>query len=162
MLELRQGSACLAVVRAGRLVCAADATALSKAAVPRHVAELEAQLGVRLLHRTTRRLSLTDDGQRFHARAGELVTAMEELETETASSGGEAAGRLRINAPLTFGNLHLAPLWPRFTAANPKVSLDITLNDRMVDLVDEGYDAAIRITNLASSDRKSTRLNSSH
>src|SRR3546814_11194452 len=83
---------------------------------------------------------------------------MEELETETASSGGEAAGRLRINAPLTFGNLHLAPLWPRFTAANPKVSLDITLNDRMVDLVDEGYDAAIRITNLASSKLVSRRL----
>src|SRR3546814_7262570 len=80
---------------------------------------------------------------------------MEELETETASSGSEAAGRLRINAPLTFGNLHLAPLWPRFTAANPKVSLDITLNDRMVDLVDEGYDAAIRITNLASSQLRS-------
>src|SRR3546814_12670727 len=83
---------------------------------------------------------------------------MEELETETASSGSEAAGRLRINAPLTFGNLHLAPLWPRFTAANPKVSLDITLNDRMVDLVDEGYDAAIRITNLASSQLVSRRL----
>src|SRR3546814_3117496 len=135
-------------------VCSSDL----KAAVSRHVADLEAQLGVRLLHRTTRRLSLTDDGQRFHARAGELVAAMEELETETASSGGEAAGRLRINAPLTFGNLHLAPLWPRFTAANPKVSLDITLNDRMVDLVDEGYDAAIRITNLASSQLVSRRL----
>src|SRR3546814_11769417 len=83
---------------------------------------------------------------------------MEELETETASSGSEAAGRLRINAPLTFDNLHLAPLWPRFTAANPKVSLDLTLNDRIVDLVDEGYDAAIRITNLASSQLVSRRL----
>src|SRR3546814_2546406 len=82
----------------------------------------------------------SSDLQVAQLRAGELVAAMEELETETASSGGEAAGRLRINAPLTFGNLHLAPLWPRFTAANPKVSLDITLNDRMVDLVDEGYD----------------------
>src|SRR3546814_1016596 len=125
MLDLQQVSSFLAVVRAGSFVGAADATGLSKAAVSRHVADLEAQLGVRLLHRTTRRLSLTDDGQRFHARAGELVAAMEELETETVSSGGEAAGRLRLNAPLTFGNLHLAQLWPRFTAANPKVSLDI-------------------------------------
>jgi len=151
MLDLQQVSSFLAVVRAGSFVGAAEATGLSKAAVSRHVAELEESLGVRLLHRTTRRLSLTDDGQRFHARANELAAAMEELEAETASRGGEAMGLLRINAPTTFGNLHLAPLWPRFTAANPKVSLDITLNDRLVDLVDEGYDLAIRITNMASS-----------
>jgi DNA-binding transcriptional LysR family regulator len=158
VLDLQQLSSFLAVVRAGSFVGAADATGLSKAAVSRHVAELEEHLGVRLLHRTTRRLSLTDDGQRFHARAGELVAALEELETETASSGGEATGLLRINAPLTFGILHLAPLWPRFTAAHPKVSLDITLNDRLVDLVEEGYDVAIRITNLASSQLVSRQL----
>ena len=113
----------------------------------RQVAELEQQPGVRLLHRTTRRLSLSEDGQRFHARALELVSALSELEAETASSGGEATGLLRINAPLTFGNLHLAPLWPRFLAEHPKVSLDLTLNDRVVDMIDEGYDVAIRITN---------------
>src|SRR3546814_9284957 len=106
MLDLQQLSSFLAVVRAGSFVAAADATGLSKAAVSRHVAELEAQLGVRLLHRTTRRLSHSDDGQTFHDRALELVAAMEELEAETASSGGEAMGLLRINAPLTFGNLH--------------------------------------------------------
>lgn len=147
MLDLQQLHSFLAVVRSGSFVAAADATGLSKAAVSRHVAELEAHLGVRLLHRTTRRLSLTDDGQRFHARALELAAALDELEAETASSGGEASGLLRINAPLTFGNLHLAPLWPRFAMQHPKVSLDITLNDRVVDLVEEGYDAAIRITN---------------
>jgi DNA-binding transcriptional LysR family regulator len=158
MLNLQLLSSFLAVVRAGSFVAAADATGLSKAAVSRHVAELEEHLGVRLLHRTTRRLSLTDDGQRFHARASDLITLMEELEAETVSSGGEASGLLRINAPLTFGNLHLAPLWPRFTAAHPNVSLDITLNDRVVDLVDEGYDLAIRITNLPSSQLVSRRL----
>jgi len=158
MLDLQQINSFLAVVRAGSFVGAADAAGLSRAAVSRHVAELESQLGVRLLHRTTRRLSLTDDGQRFHAGAAELVEALQDLEAETASSGGEATGRLRINAPVTFGNLHLAPLWPRFTAANPKVSLDITLNDRVVDLVDEGYDLAIRITNLASSQLVSRSL----
>ncbi|HEY4555349.1 MAG TPA: LysR family transcriptional regulator, partial [Lysobacter sp.] len=146
MLDLQQLSSFLAVVRAGSFVGAAEAAGLSKAAVSRHVAELEAHLGVRLLHRTTRRLSLTEDGQRFHAQAAELVAALEELEAETASRGGEATGRLRVNAPLTFGNLHLAPLWPRFLAAHPNVSLDITLNDRVVDLVEEGYDVAIRIT----------------
>ncbi|PBS14012.1 LysR family transcriptional regulator [Lysobacteraceae bacterium NML93-0792] len=145
MLETQQLSSFLAVVRAGSFVAAADATGLSKAAISRHVAELEARLGVRLLHRTTRRMSLSEDGQRFHARALELMAALSELEADTASSGGAATGLLRINAPLTFGNLHLAPLWPRFIAAHPDVSLDVTLNDRVVDLVDEGYDVAIRI-----------------
>jgi len=158
MLDLQQLSSFLAVVRAGSFVGAADAMALSKAAVSRHVADLEAQLGVRLLHRTTRRLSLTDDGQRFHDQAVELVAALQELEAQTAATGGEAAGLLRINAPVTFGNLHLAPLWPRFIAAHPKVSLDITLNDRVVDLVDEGYDVAIRISRLADSQIVSRRL----
>jgi DNA-binding transcriptional LysR family regulator len=158
VLDLQQINSFLAVVRAGSFVGAADATGFSKAAVSRHVAELEERLGVRLLHRTTRRLSLTDDGQRFHARAADLIAALDELEAETAPSGGEATGLLRINAPLTFGILHLAPLWPRFTAAHPKVSLDITLNDRLVDLVEEGYDVAIRITTLANSQLVSRRL----
>lgn len=161
MLDLQRLSSFLAVVRVGSFVGAADATGLSKAAVSRHVAELETQLGVRLLHRTTRRLSLTDDGQRFHARATELVAGLEELEAETASTGGEAIGRLRINAPLTFGNLHLAPLWPRFLEANPRVTLDITLNDRVVDLVEEGFDLAIRISHRLDPQLVSRRLASS-
>lgn len=151
MLDLQQINSFLAVVRHGSFVSAAEATNLSKAAISRHVADLEAHLGLRLLHRTTRRLSLTEDGQRFHARAVELAAALDELETETVSHGGHAVGMLRINAPLSFGLLHLAPLWPRFLAANPNVSLDIDLNDRIVDLVDEGYDLAIRITNLPDS-----------
>lgn len=158
MLDPQQLGSFLAVVRAGSFVGAADATGLSKAAISRHVAELEAQLGVRLLHRTTRRLSLTDDGQRFHARATELVAGLEELEAETASTGGEAIGRLRINAPLTFGNLHLAPLWPAFLAANPRVVLDIALNDRVVDLVEEGFDVAIRISHRLDPQLVSRRL----
>lgn len=158
MLDLQQVASFVAVVNAGSFVGAADALELSKAAVSRHVADLEAQLGVRLLHRTTRRLSLTDDGQRFHARASDLLAVAGELESETRFSSGEAAGVLRINAPLTFGNLHLAPLWPGFVAAHPKVALDITLNDRVVDLVEEGYDLAVRITNLANSQLVSRRL----
>jgi DNA-binding transcriptional LysR family regulator len=158
MLDLQQLASFVAVVNAGSFVGGAEAIGLSKAAVSRQVAELEARLGVRLLHRTTRRLSLTDDGQRFFARAVELLADAGELEAETSSSSGEATGVLRINAPLTFGNLHLAPLWPAFLAANPKVALDITLNDRVVDLVEEGYDVAVRITNLGSSQLVSRRL----
>jgi DNA-binding transcriptional LysR family regulator len=158
MLDLQQLASFVAVVNAGSFVGAADALGLSKAAVSRHVTDLEAQLGVRLLHRPTRRLSLTDDGQRFLARATELLADAGELEAEASAGSGEAAGLLRINAPLTFGNLHLAPLWSRFIAENPKVALDITLNDRVVDLVDEGYDLAVRITGLASSQLVSRRL----
>ena len=90
--------------------------------------------------------------------AADLLAAAGELESETSAGSGEASGVLRINAPLTFGNLHLAPLWPGFIAAHPKVALDITLNDRVVDLVDEGYDLAVRITNLASSQLVSRQL----
>ncbi|WP_119719300.1 LysR family transcriptional regulator [Cognatilysobacter tabacisoli] len=158
MLDLQQLSSFLAVVRAGSFVGAADATGLSKAAVSRHVAELEAHLGVRLLHRTTRRLSLSEDGQRFHERAVELVGQLQELEAEAASTGGEASGLLRINAPLSFGNLHLAPLWPAFLEANPRLAIDVTLNDRVVDLVEEGYDAAVRITNRLDPSLVSRRL----
>ncbi len=148
----------IAVVDAGSFVAAAEATATSKAAVSRHVTDLEQRLGVRLLHRTTRRLSLTDDGQRFYSRAKELLSALDEFESEMSSRTGEASGLLRINAPLTFGVLHLAPLWGRFSALHPKVTLEVTLNDRMVDLVEDGFDLAIRITSLSSSQLVSRRL----
>ncbi len=158
MLDPQQLSSFLAVVRAGSFVGAAAASGLSKAAVSRHVADLEARLGVRLLHRTTRRLSLTQEGQRFHARALELVEALDELESETSASGGEPTGVLRVNVPVTFGNLHLAPLWSQFIERHPKVSLDVTLNDRVVDLFEEGYDLAVRITTMADSQLVSRRL----
>jgi DNA-binding transcriptional LysR family regulator len=151
----------VAVVEAGSFVAAADVLGLSKAAVSRQVGELERRLGARLLHRTTRRLSLTDDGQRFHARAKELLAAIDEAESEITSRSGEPSGLLRINAPLTFGVLHLAPLWGRFADAHPKVSLEIDLSDRIVDLVEEGYDLAVRITNLPSSQLVSRQLASS-
>lgn len=158
MDKVREMASFIAVVEAGSFVGAADATASSKAAISRHVAELEQRLGVRLLNRTTRRLSLTDDGQRFYARAKELLAALDEFESEMTSRTGEPSGLLRVNAPLTFGVLHLAPLWGRFSALYPRVALDVALNDRMIDLVDEGFDLAIRITNLASSQLVSRRL----
>lgn len=148
----------VAVVEAGSFVGAADAIGLSKAAVSRHVAELEQRLGARLLHRTTRRLSLTDDGQLFYARAKDMLAAIDEAESEISSRSGEPSGMLRINAPLTFGVLHLAPLWGRFAQLYPKVSLDIDLSDRVVDLVEEGYDLAVRITNLPNSQLVSRQL----
>ena len=147
-----------AVVDAGSFVKAADALGVSKAAVSRYVGDLEARLGVRLLHRTTRRLSLTGEGQVFYARSKELLAGVDEAEAEITSRSGAASGLLRINAPVTFGIRHLAPLWGLFRARYPNVTLDVTLADRVVDLVEEGYAVAIRIATLPSSTLISKRL----
>ena len=147
-----------AVVEAGSFVGAMETTQLSKPAVSRHVAELEAHLGTRLLQRTTRRLSLTSEGQTYYQRCKEVLLAVQEAEAEVGSSTGEAMGRLRIGAPQTFGALHLAALWGRFAAANPKVTLDIVLSDRVVDLVEEGYDLVVRIARLSDSNLVSRKL----
>jgi len=147
-----------AVVDAGSFVKAADALEMSKAAVSRYVVEMETRLGVRLLHRTTRRLSLTDEGLVFYARSKELLAELQEAEDEITSRSKAASGLLRINAPFTFGIIHLAPLWGLFRERNPQVTLDITLADRVVDLVEEGYDVAIRIALLESSTLVSKKL----
>ena len=147
-----------AVVDAGSFVRAADTLGFSKAAVSRHVGDLEARLGVRLLHRTTRRLSLTEEGEVFHARCRELLAGVEEAEAELGSRSGAARGLLRINVPVTFGILHLAPLWGAFRELHPQIRLDVTLSDRVVDLVEDGYDLAIRIATLPSSTLISKRL----
>jgi DNA-binding transcriptional LysR family regulator len=115
------------------------------------VVDMETRLGFRLLHRTTRRLSLTEEGQVFYARSKALLAELDEAEAEVTSRIDLASGLLRINAPVTFGIGHLAPLWGVFKAQNPKVTLDITLSDRVVDLLEDGYDLAIRIGMLESS-----------
>ena len=151
MSKIQEMDSFVAVVSAGSFIGAAEASGLSKAAVSRHVGALEQRLGVRLLHRTTRRLSLTEEGRLFFERAKELLESIDEAESEVTLRSGEARGLIRVNAPLTFGALHLAPLWGPFADANPEVSLDISLSDRVVDVVDEGYDLAIRITAIPDS-----------
>jgi DNA-binding transcriptional LysR family regulator len=151
MDKLSQMQTLVAIVEHGSFVKAADALAVSKAAVSRHLSQLEARLGVRLLHRTTRRLSLTEEGEVFYARCKSLLAEVDEAEAEISERGGEAVGLLRINAPLTFGILYLAELWGAFKATHPRVSLDVTLADRVVDLVEEGYDLAVRIGQLPNS-----------
>lgn len=148
----------VAVVDAGSFVGGADALQLSKSVVSRLVAELEQRLGARLLQRTTRRLSLTREGERFLERCRELLAGVVDAESEVAQQTGEAIGELRVSAPVTFGLMHLAPLWPAFMARHPRLSLDLTLTDRFVDLVDEGVDIAVRIAQLPSSSLVSRRL----
>jgi len=148
----------MAVVDAGSFVRAAETLEVSKTAVSRLVGDLESRLGVRLLHRTTRRLSLTVEGETFHARCKELLARVQEAEAEVTSGAEEAVGLLRLNVPVSFGLLHLAPLWPVFMAQHPKVTLDVTLADRIVDLVKEGYDLAVRIARLPNSSLVSRKL----
>jgi DNA-binding transcriptional LysR family regulator len=141
----------IAVVDAGSFVGAMSATGLSKPAVSRHVAELETHLGIRLLHRTTRRLSLTAEGETYYQKCRDIMSSIQEAEAEVNKGRVQARGRLRVGAPQSFGLLHLATLWGAFTEQNPGVTLDINLSDRVVDLVEEGYDVAIRIARLPSS-----------
>lgn len=140
-----------AVVEAGSFVSAAAALSISKAAVSRYVADLEQRLGVRLLHRTTRKLSLTGEGEVFHSRCREILASIEESEAEVSTRAGSASGLLKVSVPLSFGVKHLARLWAGFMAAHPQVSLDVNLSDRVVDLVEEGFDLAIRIARLPDS-----------
>ena len=147
-----------AVVDAGSFIGAAGALGQSKAAVSRHVAELEARLGVRLLHRTTRRLSLTDEGAAFHGRCKALLADVEAAEAEVTHRADRAVGLLKVNVPVSYGVLRLAPLWAEFMTGHPQVELDVTLSDRFVDLVEEGFDLAIRIGRLGASSLVSRQM----
>jgi len=147
-----------AVVDAGSFVQAADALAISKPTVSRYVADLEQRLGVRLLQRTTRKLSLTEEGRAFYGRCKAVLADVEVAETEITSKAVTVKGLIKVNVPVSFGLLELAPLWPGFMARYPDVELDITLADRVVDLVEEGYDLAVRIARLPNSSLVSRKL----
>jgi len=138
MDKLRAIEAFVAVVDAGSFVGAADALRSSKAAVSRLVQELEAHLGARLLHRTTRRLSLTEAGRDYHQRAQQILEELEEADSAASQSSRRAVGLLKVNAPLSFGILHLAPLWGSFLGMHPEIELDLTLSERVVDIGEKG------------------------
>jgi DNA-binding transcriptional LysR family regulator len=147
-----------AIVDAGSFTGATVALDMSKAAVSRYMADLEERLGVRLLHRTTRKLSPTTEGEIFYARCRELLDNLDEAEAEITSRTGEATGTLKVSVPVTFGLMHLARLWPVFLSRHPKLALDITLSDRVVDLVEDGFDMAVRIGQLPPSSLISRKL----
>jgi len=133
------------VVDAGSFVRAAERLAMSTSAVSRLVAELEAELGVRLLQRTTRRLHLTDAGRQYHQRCLQLLADLEEADASVRSDSHQPRGVLRLSAPVSFGLKHLTALLPDYLAAYPEVTLEVDMSDRQVDLVEEGFDLALRI-----------------
>jgi|JI9StandDraft_2_1071091.scaffolds.fasta_scaffold63845_2 DNA-binding transcriptional LysR family regulator len=130
----------------------------SKSLVSRQVAALEAQLGVRLFQRTTRSLTLTEEGRAYEAQVTRILAEIEEANLSVTASRVAPRGRLRVSAPMSFGLLHLAPAVPRFLARYPDVELDLSLNDRYVDLIDEGIDLSIRVGRLAESSLVARRL----
>ena len=158
MDRLRAFEVFVTVVSRGSFTRAADALETSPADVTRYVNELETHLGTRLLNRTSRKLSLTAGGETLYARCKSILDDVAETEGLVSSASVEPRGRLRINAPVSFGILHLAPLWPGFMRKYPEVELDVALIDRVVDIVDEGYDLAIRISSAGSTSHAARKL----
>ena len=148
----------VAVIECGSFAAAGRKLGLSKSAVSKRILQLEARLGVRLLQRTTRRLHLTEAGTLYHGYARRALSLAREGEDAIARLQSQPRGLLRISVPMVFGRLHLSPLAPEFLAAHPGVQLDMQMDDRMVDLVEGGFDLAIRIGHLPESSLIARRI----
>jgi DNA-binding transcriptional LysR family regulator len=156
--RLKQIETFLAVVAKGSLTAAAQAEGVAPAVISRRMDALERRLGVKLLQRTTRRLSLTHEGSAFLENCQRLVADFNAAEASVSAGGVKASGHLRIAGPAGFGRRHLAPLVPAFLARHPDVSLSLNLSDRVVDLVNEGFDCAVRVGDLPDSSLVGVRL----
>lgn len=150
----------IAVAEAGSFTVAAERLGLTRAMASRHVQVLEDRLGVRLLQRTTRRVSLTEAGLGYLERARRLLADFDEAETEARGERMAPRGTLRVNAPVSFGRTHLAAALPAFIERYPDLAVEVTVNDRVVDLIEEGYDVAVRIGRLSDSSLVARRLGS--
>lgn len=139
------------VAEIGSFSGAAARLGLSKSVVSRQVSALEARLGARLFHRTTRSLSLTEVGRAYFERCTRILSDIEEADGSVSALQATPRGRLRINAPMSFALHHLAPLIPVFLERFPEVDADMEMNDRYVNLIEEGFDVAVRIGRLEDS-----------
>jgi DNA-binding transcriptional LysR family regulator len=139
------------VVDAGSFSAAARKLGRSKALISKYIKELEDELGARLMNRTTRRLSLTELGQAYYRDAGEILQRVDDLQDMVRDRHGEPCGLIRVAAPRTFGDGALGQAIMDFVAAHPAIKLDLQLDDRFVDLVDEGFDCAVRVSELQDS-----------
>jgi len=147
-----------AVVDAGSFTAAARQLRASKAAVSTQVQKLEDRLGVRLLNRTTRSLSLTDEGRAFYEHSRRILDEAREAIDALDNADAAPRGVLRINAPMSFGTMHLGPAIADFMLTYPEIEVDLALNDRHIDVIEDGFDVAIRISRLPDSSLIARRL----
>jgi DNA-binding transcriptional LysR family regulator len=144
MLKLESVAAFVSIVEAGSIAGAARRLGISKSVVSERLSELERVLGTRFVQRTTRRLSLTQDGKAFYGRARQILRDVDSAAAEVAERRGTLIGPLRISAPVSFGHLHLGPALFGLLAKYPGIELTLELDDRFVDVLAEGYDAVVR------------------
>lgn len=146
------------VVNEGTFTRAAERLDTSPQLVSKYVSQLENHLNVRLLNRTTRRIHLTEAGNQYYQRAQQVLSDIDDMENQLGDLQTEAQGLLRISAPVSFAIRHMTPLLSDFQKAHPAVGIDLQLNDRKVDIVEEGFDIALRIGRLKSSSLIAKRL----
>jgi len=158
MDKLKQIESFVAVAAKGSLTAAAAAEGIAPAVVGRRIDALEERLGVKLLLRTTRRITLTHEGSAFLEDCQRLLADLANAEASVSEGGVKASGYLRITAPAGFGRRHVAPLVPGFVAQHPDVNVSLNLSDRLVDIINEGFDCAVRVGDLPDSSLVSVRL----
>lgn len=158
MDRLKQIESFVLVATKGSLTAAAHTEGVAPAVMGRRIDALEARLGVKLLLRTTRKLTLTHEGVAFLEDCQRLLAEFASAEASVSAGGVKASGHLRITAPAGFGRRHVAPLVPEFLSRHPEVSVSLNLSDRVVDIVNEGFDCAVRVGDLSDSSLISMRL----
>ena len=158
MDKLKQLETFASVAARGSLTAAAKAEGVAPAIIGRRLDALEARLGVKLMVRTTRRITLTHEGSAFLEDCNRLLVDLANAEASVSAGGVKASGHLRITAPAGFGRRHVAPLVPHFRELHPEVTISLNLSDRVVDVAGEGYDCAVRVGDLPDSSLVSVRL----
>ncbi len=157
MDRFKQMETFAAVAAKGSLLAAAQAEGIAPAVIGRLLDALEERLGVKLLVRTTRKITLTFEGSAFLEDCQRIINEMQNAEASVSAGGVKASGHL-VSAPAGFGRRHVAPLVPKFTAHHPDVSVSLDLTDQMVDLVNEGFDCEVRLGELPDSSLVSLKL----
>lgn len=146
------------VVATGNFTAAGRALSLSQTMVTKHITALERQMGVTLFHRSTRKLSLTEAGRLFLEGCQKILADLDEVERTVTAQRREPQGRLRLNAPVSLAIRYVAPLLPEFNRRHPLVTVELGLNDRAVDLIEEGWDLTLRIKHMAPSSLRTRKL----
>ena len=158
MDKLKQMESFVSVATRGSLTAAANAEGVAPAIMGRRIDALEGRLGVKLLVRTTRRITLTHEGSAFLEDCQRLLADVANAEASVSAGGVKASGHLRITAPAGFGRRHVAPLIPKFRELHADVTISLNLSDRVIDIAGEGYDCAVRVGDMPDSSLVSVRL----